>query len=244
MVLVRGCDACRAVGGGLQSGDRPHRRQPRRRVSPAPFFLADCGGLSVGCDPVGRDLLGVRERSVGGVLFAPEPNPLDLESIRLGHLRTRACMWSSKYCRGSGASGISTALPAKLEQECLVCILDVRLNHAISSSDSSCWKKDSPLVEHTEASARPSTAAQSLQPARSVNLVAQEDPLLLSPTENTQRLPARIPALDTDCHLQPNDRRDLHCSQEDAGWRHHDVVVSERIDDHGHRGPLSDHRQR
>ena len=26
-------------------GGRPHRRPPRRRVSPAPFFLADCGGL-------------------------------------------------------------------------------------------------------------------------------------------------------------------------------------------------------
>jgi hypothetical protein len=29
-------------------GGRPHRRPPRRRASPAPFFLADCGGLSVG----------------------------------------------------------------------------------------------------------------------------------------------------------------------------------------------------
>jgi hypothetical protein len=28
-------------------GGRPHRRPPRRRASPAPFFLADCGGLSV-----------------------------------------------------------------------------------------------------------------------------------------------------------------------------------------------------
>jgi hypothetical protein len=29
-------------------GGRPHRRPPRRRASPTPFFLADCGGLSVG----------------------------------------------------------------------------------------------------------------------------------------------------------------------------------------------------
>jgi hypothetical protein len=29
-------------------GGRPHRRPPRRRASPAPFFLADCGWLSVG----------------------------------------------------------------------------------------------------------------------------------------------------------------------------------------------------
>ncbi len=48
-MLVRGDDACHAVGGSLQSGaalsiDVP----PRRRASPAPFFLADCGGLSVG----------------------------------------------------------------------------------------------------------------------------------------------------------------------------------------------------
>ena len=37
--------ACRwrsAIGG------RPRRRPPRRRASPAPFFLADFGGLSVG----------------------------------------------------------------------------------------------------------------------------------------------------------------------------------------------------
>jgi hypothetical protein len=29
-------------------GGRPHRRPPRRRVSPAPFFFADCGWLLVG----------------------------------------------------------------------------------------------------------------------------------------------------------------------------------------------------
>jgi hypothetical protein len=29
-------------------GGRPHRRPPRRWASPAPFFLAYCGGLSVG----------------------------------------------------------------------------------------------------------------------------------------------------------------------------------------------------
>ncbi len=29
-------------------GDRPRRRPPRHRASPAPFFLADCGRLSVG----------------------------------------------------------------------------------------------------------------------------------------------------------------------------------------------------
>jgi hypothetical protein len=29
-------------------GGRPRRRPPRRRASPAPFFLANCGGLSVG----------------------------------------------------------------------------------------------------------------------------------------------------------------------------------------------------
>jgi hypothetical protein len=29
-------------------GGRPHRRPSRRRVSPVPFFLADCGGLLVG----------------------------------------------------------------------------------------------------------------------------------------------------------------------------------------------------
>jgi hypothetical protein len=48
-------------------GGRPRRRPPRRRASPAPFSLADCGGLSVGWDPVGRDRLG-GERGVGGVL--------------------------------------------------------------------------------------------------------------------------------------------------------------------------------
>ena len=30
---------------GPAIGGRPHRRPPRRRVSPAPFFLADCDGL-------------------------------------------------------------------------------------------------------------------------------------------------------------------------------------------------------
>ena len=48
-------------------GGCPRRRPSRRRASPAPFFLADCGGLSVGWDPVGRDRLG-GERGVGGVL--------------------------------------------------------------------------------------------------------------------------------------------------------------------------------
>ncbi len=33
---------------GPAIGGHPHRRPPRRRPSPAPFFLADCGGLSVG----------------------------------------------------------------------------------------------------------------------------------------------------------------------------------------------------
>jgi hypothetical protein len=32
----------------LAIGGHPHRRPPRRRASPAPFFLANCGGLSVG----------------------------------------------------------------------------------------------------------------------------------------------------------------------------------------------------
>jgi len=32
----------------LAIGGLPDRRPPRRRASPAPFFLADCGGLSVG----------------------------------------------------------------------------------------------------------------------------------------------------------------------------------------------------
>jgi hypothetical protein len=48
-------------------GGRPHRRPPRRRASPAPFFLADCGGLSVGwvfCHG-GRDRWG-GERVVDG----------------------------------------------------------------------------------------------------------------------------------------------------------------------------------
>jgi hypothetical protein len=47
LVLVR--------GGGMPSGrwrpalgGRPRRRPPRRRASPSPFFLADCGRLSVG----------------------------------------------------------------------------------------------------------------------------------------------------------------------------------------------------
>jgi hypothetical protein len=44
VLLLRGCAACGAVGGCLQSGRR-HRRPPRRRVSPAQFFLADCGGI-------------------------------------------------------------------------------------------------------------------------------------------------------------------------------------------------------
>jgi hypothetical protein len=36
-------------GTGLRLiGDRPHRRPPRRRASPAQFFFANCGGLSVG----------------------------------------------------------------------------------------------------------------------------------------------------------------------------------------------------
>ena len=54
------CELCLLAGEGAGAGagrrrmtrgrwrGRPHRRPPRRRASPAPFFLADCGGLSVG----------------------------------------------------------------------------------------------------------------------------------------------------------------------------------------------------
>jgi hypothetical protein len=50
-----------------ENGGRRHRRPPRRRASPAPFFLADCGGLSVGWVSCRRDRRG-GERVVGGVL--------------------------------------------------------------------------------------------------------------------------------------------------------------------------------
>jgi hypothetical protein len=40
LVLLRGCDACRAVGGGLQS--EAALIDVRLDV---PFFLAGCGGL-------------------------------------------------------------------------------------------------------------------------------------------------------------------------------------------------------
>jgi hypothetical protein len=43
VLLLRGCDVCRAVSGAI--GGRPHRRPPRCRVSPDLFFLADCDGL-------------------------------------------------------------------------------------------------------------------------------------------------------------------------------------------------------
>ncbi len=51
MLLLRGCDACHAVSGGLQSGAvliGVRLDVGSLPVSPAPFFLADCDGLEVG----------------------------------------------------------------------------------------------------------------------------------------------------------------------------------------------------
>jgi hypothetical protein len=48
-------------------GGRPRRRPPRRRASPAPFFLATVAGCRLGGYPAGRDRWG-GERDVGGVL--------------------------------------------------------------------------------------------------------------------------------------------------------------------------------
>jgi hypothetical protein len=56
-------------------GGRPHRRPPRRRASPAPFFLADCGGLSVGwvscSDVVGRVEIALWEGCYPALILAP-----------------------------------------------------------------------------------------------------------------------------------------------------------------------------
>jgi hypothetical protein len=66
-VLVRGGDACRAVGGGLQSGAT--LIDVRLDVGPLPPRSSSptVAGCWLGGFPVGRDLWG-GERVVGGVL--------------------------------------------------------------------------------------------------------------------------------------------------------------------------------
>ena len=58
MPSTQRCGRCSGAGAGRRRmprgrwrpvlGVRPRRRPPRRRASPARFFVADCGGLSVG----------------------------------------------------------------------------------------------------------------------------------------------------------------------------------------------------
>jgi hypothetical protein len=96
VLLLRGCDACRAVGGGLQSGAALIGVRLNVRSLPPRSSSPTVTGCRLGGFPVRRDLWG-GERVVGGVL----------PRISIGTWGLCACLClvlvcGGRYCLGGG----------------------------------------------------------------------------------------------------------------------------------------------